>query len=286
MSINSFLDRVIPAVVGYATGGATGAVTATVRVEKEKSDERKQKQRINAQNQKLAEEQNRMSEFFGSNQDLSTVQAPRAGMTTANAGFGAGFGNFLTDVGRNIINPVSGIINAFRTPQNNQQPAITTIGGGGAQESQGSGSLQAGLGGLVPAFNTARNFLTSPGGQIATGIGASLGLSMLGGDSRPMRYPTKQVRIVKAVYNQTGRDLMMTSQILGIDPQNVSQMIMQKLPAPNPAPTASAIKKTRSTIRKLDRMCNLRDEIAKSAKTTTRRRAPMRRASTTTLIKN
>jgi hypothetical protein len=109
---------------------------------------------------------------------------------------------------------------------------------------------------------------------------------MLGGDSRPMRYPTKQVRIVKSVYNQTGRDLMMTSQILGIDPQNVSQMIMQKLPAPNPAPTASAIKKTRSTIRKLDRMCNLRDEIAKSAKTTTRRRAPMRRASTTTLIKN
>lgn len=286
MSINSFLDRVIPAVVGYATGGATGAVTATVRVEKEKSDERKQKQRINAQNQKLAEEQNRMSEFFGSNQDLSTVQAPRAGMTTANAGFGAGFGNFLTDVGRNIINPVSGIINAFRTPQNRQQPAITTIGGGGAQESQGSGSLQAGLGALVPAFNTARNFLTSPGGQIATGIGASLGLSMLGGDSRPMRYPTKQVRIVKSVYNQTGRDLMMTSQILGIDPQNVSQMIMQKLPAPNPAPTASAIKKTRSTIRKLDRMCNLRDEIAKSAKTTTRRRAPMRRASTTTLIKN
>ena len=101
-----------------------------------------------------------------------------------------------------------------------------------------------------------------------------------------MRYPTKQVRIVKAVYNQTGRNLVQTAEILGLDVQNVSQMIMQKLPAPNPAPTAAAIKKTRSTIRKLDRMCNLRDEIAKSAKTTTRRRAPMRRASTTTLIKN
>ena len=228
----------VATVAPFVPGGQAVAAVASAKVAMDRKAAQKYQEELQKQKRKQ-----QMAEIFGSSGNLSSIQAPQAGFTTQNAGFGAGFGTFLGDVGRNIVSPISNIIGAFRTPQNAQQPAITTIGGG-------------------------------------------LGLSMLGGDARPMRYPTKQVRLVKAVYNQTGRNLMQTSEILGIDPQNVSQMIMQKLPAPNPAPTASAIRKTRSTIRKLDRMCNLRDEIAKSAKTTTRRRAPMRRASTTTLIKN
>jgi len=272
---------VVATVAPFIPGGQAVAVLASAKVAQDQKSAVRYQQAL--QNERRKQQ---MAEIFGSGGNLSSVQAPQAGFTTQNAGFGAGFGTFLGDVGRNIVSPISNIIGAFRTPQNRQQPAITTIGGSGAQESQGSGSIQAGLGGFAgQALQQAGRFLRTPGGQVATGLGG-LGLSMLGGDARPMRYPTKQVRLVKAVYNQTGRNLMQTSEILGIDPQNVSQMIMQKLPAPNPAPTASAIRKTRSTIRKLDRMCNLRDEIAKSAKTTTRRRAPMRRASTTTLIKN
>jgi len=272
---------VVATVAPFIPGGQVVAAVASAKVAADRKAAIKYQQAIQENRRKQ-----QMAEIFGSGGNLSSVQAPQAGFTTQNAGFGAGFGTFLGDVGRNIVNPISNIIGAFRTPQNKQQPAITTIGGGGAQESQGSGSLQAGMGGLAgQVLSQAGRFLRTPGGQVATGLGG-LGLSMLGGDARPMKYPTKQVRLVKAVYNQTGRNLMQTSEILGIDPQNVSQMIMQKLPAPNPAPTASAIRKTRSTIRKLDRMCNLRDEIAKSAKTTTRRRSPMRRASTTTLIKN
>lgn len=272
---------VVATVAPFIPGGQAVAAVASAKVASDRKAAIKYQQAIQEGRRKQ-----QMAEIFGSGGNLSSVQAPQAGFTTQNAGFGAGFGTFLGDVGRNIVSPISNIIGAFRTPQNRQQPAITTIGGGGAQESQGSGSLQAGMGGLAgQVLSQAGRFLRTPGGQVATGLGG-LGLSMLGGDAKPMKYPTKQVRIVKAVYNQTGRNLMQTSEILGIDPQNVSNMIMQKLPAPNPAPTASAIRKTRSTIRKLDRMCNLRDEIAKSAKTTTRRRAPMRRASTTTLIKN
>lgn len=272
---------VVATIAPFIPGGQAVGAVATAKVAQDRIAAQKYQQALADEKRKK-----QMAEIFGSGTNLSSIQAPQAGFTTANAGFGAGFGSFLGDVGRNIVSPISNIIGAFRTPQNSQQPAITTIGGGGAQESQGSGSVQLGLGsGVGQILSQAGRFLRTPGGQVATGIGG-LGLSMLGGDARPMRYPTKQVRLVKAVYNQTGRNLMQTSEILGIDPQNVSQMIMQKLPAPNPAPTASAIRKTRSTIRKLDRMCNLRDEIAKSAKTTTRRRAPMRRASTTTLIKN
>jgi len=272
---------VVATVAPFVPGGQAVAAVASAKVAADRRAAVKYQQALQEQQRKQ-----QMAEIFGSGGNLSSIQAPSAGFTTQNAGFGAGFGSFLGDVGRNIVNPISNIIGSFRTAQNRQQPAVTTIGGGGAQESQGSGSLQAGLGGLAgQALQQAGRFLRTPTGQIGTAIGG-LGLSMLGGDARPMRYPTKQVRLVKAVYNQTGRNLMQTSEILGIDVQNVSQMIMQKLPAPNPAPTASAIRKTRSTIRKLDRMCNLRDEIAKSAKTTTRRRSPMRRASTTTLIKN
>jgi hypothetical protein len=283
--LSNFIKKAAPVVAAVAPGTPIGTAAAVVSYGQAQQDANYQRKLQEQQIEKQRKQQ--MAEIFGSGQNLNRIQAPTGGMSTANAGFGAGFGSFLGDVGRNIVNPISNIIGAFRTPSNNQQPAVTTIGGSGASETSSSGTIDAGFGSLIPGvISGARNFLTSPGGQIATGVGASLGLSLLGGSSGSMRYPTKQVRIVKAVYNQTGRDLMQTSNILGIDPQNVSQMIMQKLPAPNPAPTASAIKKTRSTIRKLDRMCNLRDEIAKSAKTTTRRRAPMRRATSTTLIKN
>ena len=282
---DKLVDIVVPATIGFATGGPAGAFAGAVAGSEQERAKRKYK-RQQEQQIKLQREY-QMAEIFGSGGNLTSVQAPQAGFTTQNSGFGAGFGSFIGDVGRNILSPISNIIGAFRTPQNRQQPAITTIGGGGAQETSGSGSVDASLFGPASSLiSTAGKFFKSPAGQIITGAGGlALGGGLLG-DSRPMKYPTKQVRIVKAVYNQSGRNLPLTAEILGLDIQNVSQMIMQKLPAPNPAPTASAIRKTRSTIRKLDRMCNLRDEIAKSAKTTTRRRAPMRRASTTTLIKN
>ena len=282
----SWFSSIVEDVAPYVAAVAPGTVVGEAARAKAIYDQREAAAVAKRRNQDIAKENARMAEIFGSGQNLSSVQAPSAGMTTQNAGFGSSFGTFLGDVGRNIINPISQVYSSFRTPQNNQQPAITTIGGGGAQESQGSGSIQAGMGGLAGSLlSQAGRFLRTPGGQVATGLGG-IGLSMLGGDSRPMKYPTKQVRIVKAVYRQSGNNLMLTSEILGIDPQNVSQMITQKLPAANPAPTASAIKKTRSTIRKLDRMCNLRDEIAKSAKSPARRRSPVRRASSTTLIKN
>jgi hypothetical protein len=173
-------------------------------------------------------------------------------------------------------------------------PAMTTTGNIGAQETTDSGTITINTGGgqtteagsglinlLNPLLKTIRN---NPLTSIGVG-GSALSLLPSMGQSRKQRFRTKDVRIARSVYNLMGRDLMQASQILQIEPGQLSAMLLQKLPSPNPAPTAAALRKTKSTIRKLDRMCNLRDEIAKHAKTTTRRRTPMKRA-TTTLISN
>ena len=48
-----------------------------------------------------------------------------------------------------------------------QQPAITTVTNVGAQESQGSGSIQAGMGVALPSIiGGARSLLKSPLGQL------------------------------------------------------------------------------------------------------------------------
>ena len=197
-----------------------------------------------------------------------------------------------------LANPINtlGFITGRDQALINTGPATTTTGNLGAQETTDSGTItintnpagtttdaNALVGLLNPLLKGIKNNPLTSIGLGGSAIGA---VSSLVGNGSKQRFRTKDVRIARSVYNLMNRDLVAAANILQIDVGQLSAMLLQKLPAPNPAPTAAALKKTRSTIRKLDRMCNLRDEIAKHAKTTTRRRSPMRRASTTTLSKN
>lgn len=286
MGLSSIISRVVPAVVGYATGGPIGATRAVVATEAQKSAEARAKRNFNREQDRIKTEEQRMSEIFGSG-NITSVQAPMAGRTTANAGFGAGFGSFLQDVGRNIVSPIasiySGIRGFSRTPSTIQQPALTTIGAGGAQESQGSGSIQAGMGGLAgQAFGVASRFLRSPGGSLATGVGAGALTSLLGPDGRPMRITRKMRSQLRSLLNQTNNNYALVGDFLGLDENQMLEILSKRFRNDGPVVTKAALRKTKQTVRRLKSMCDMYDSLRPTA---TRRRSPMKRTSTT-LIKN
>jgi hypothetical protein len=181
-----------------------------------------------------------------------------------------------------------------------QQPAQAVGQAARASETAQSGSLtlnvgtpmqtqQAGFGAFLPQLiGGARALIKSPVAQAIGlgGAGAIVG-SLGNGQVSKMKFRTKDVRLARSVYNATDKNLQVAAQILRVDPFTLSQMLMQKLPERSVVPTTAAIRKTRKTVRQLERMCNLRDDIAKMAKTTTRRRTTARKTGmSTTLIKN
>ena len=169
---------------GFATGGPVGAVVGLTSA----AEAQNAAENIKKQNEQIAKENQKMAEIFGTSQGLTSIQAPMAGRTTQNAGFGAGFGTFLTDVGRNIVSPFAGLatqLAPFFGKSVQQQPAVTTTRSYGGQETQGSGSIQAGLPSvLAPGISAVGRFLKTPtGGAIGTGL-LGLGASMLA-DGQP-----------------------------------------------------------------------------------------------------
>jgi hypothetical protein len=245
-------------------------------------------QRNLAIDQQKAQERRAM-EIFGTQQGINRIQAPITSTTTATAGFGSGFGQFLGDVGRNIISPFAGIatqLAPFFGRSEVQQPAVSTIRRGGAQESQQSGSQEAfiGGGGIAPLLNIGRQFLRSPVGQIGTGTAVGGLVGALGGTSQPsMRITRKMKSQARMVLNMTGGNLSAAADILGIDENTLVFILLKRFRNDGPVVTKAALRKTKQTVRRLKSMCDMYDDLKPRA--TARRRAPMRR-STTTLIKN
>ena len=191
MGLRSLVTRVLPVAVAAVTGGPAAAFTTAVATEQQKSAERKQKQQINARNQAIRQENAKMSEIFGTG-NFSSIQQPMSGsrITTSNAGFGSGFGSFLSDVGSNIVSPLSNIfsqVRPFISQQSIGQPALPTRSNLGGQESQESGVTSAFVGGIPNVLGQAARFLRTPTGQIGTGLIGGLGASMLSGGNGGMR---------------------------------------------------------------------------------------------------
>lgn len=282
--LSSIVKKAAPIVAAVSPEPYSKAIATGLTVQYARQDASYQR--------KLAEQQQEQQrkkamEIFNSG-NLSTLQRPIPG-TTANAGFGAGFGQFLTDVGRNIVSPFTGLATSlapFFGRSEIQQPAITTTRRIGAQESQTSGSQEAfiGGGGIAPIINLGRQFLKSPVGQIGTGtgLGALVG-GLSGGAPSGMRITRKMKSQARTVLNMVNGDLSAAAGILGIDESMLVQVLLKRFRNDGPVVTKAALRKTKQTVRRLKSMCDMYDDLRPRAKTT--RRAPMRRA-TTTLIKN
>lgn len=290
MSIGSFISRAIPVAIGFATGGPVGAVSTAVAVEKSKTQERKIKRQIDQQRQqeqKIIKELNMMgSGEFGT--PGLTFQAPKP----QQAGFFTQLGNVASSVGSTLLtgletalpNIITQKVLGTRPINVGQQPALTTVTNVGAQESQGSGSIQAGAGSLLaPVISGARNLLKTPQGQLALGGGGALLGTMFGGEGKQMRITRKMKSQARMVLNMTGGNLSATADMLGIDENTLVMILLKRFRNDGPVVTKSALRKTKQTIRRLHSM---QDVLKSITPTATRRRSPMKRASTTTLIKN
>lgn len=287
--LSNLIKKAAPIVATVAPFTPVGTAAAVVTVAQQQQDANYRR--------KLAEEQRRKQEmeFFGNTRSsIPTIQANLAATTpvVSTASSGGSFldtvrgglrevGGFVSDVFSSGIPQLFGVT---RPPSVAQQPAFTTVTNVGAQESQGSGSIQAGAGQLLaPVLQGARNLLKTPGGQLAFGTGTGLALGGFGGQQPSMRITRKMKSQARMVLNMTGGNLQAAADILGIDQNTLVMILLKRFRNDGPVVTKAALRKTKQTIRRLH---NMQDVLKSITPTATRRRTPMKRATTTTLIKN
>lgn len=280
-------DVVKGAATGFITSGGNpaGAFSGGIQgAETSRAETRLENQKRAYQN--YLQEQNQM--FIPSDISQGSTISQRQLGTTANSGFGSGFGQFLTDVGQNIVSPFANLATTIAPffGKNVSQPATDTKSKIGGQETQTSGTKDAFMGGagISALLGAGRSLLRSPFGQLVTGTGAGLiGGSMLDGQPKQMRITRKMKNQARMVLNMTGGNLQAASDILGIDQNTLIFVLLKRFRNDGPVVTKAALRKTKQTVRRLKSMCDMYDDLRPRARAT--RRMPVRR-STTTLIKN
>lgn len=249
------------------------------------TEKRKVKEEIQQQQQQV----NNM-EIFGRSGGVPNIPIYTPPVSTANSGgFFGGVSDFFKGAG-DVISSAFGsgipqLLGVARPQGVTQQPAVTSVTNIGAQESQGSGTIQAGFGSALPSLvSGARSLLKTPLGQTAFGTAVGGGLALLGQDGKQMRVTRKMKAQARQLLNMTGGNLAMTADFLNISEQQLVMILLKRFRNDGPVVTKAALRKTKSTVRKLKSMCDMYDDLRPAA----RRRTPMRRASrsSTTLIKN
>ena len=288
--LSSLAKKAAPIVATVAPGTPIG-VAATVASNVYAKQDADYQRKLAEDNFRKAQEMEQFGNF-----GTSSFRDPYASQLVVNQGTQAPSSNFFGTV-RSGLREVGGFVSdvfssgipqlfGVNRPRGvGQQPAITTVTNVGAQESQGSGSVQAGAGSLLaPVLSGARNLLKTPQGQLALGGGGALLGSMFGGEQKSMRITRKMKSQARMVLNMTGGNLSATADMLGIDQNTLIMILLKRFRNDGPVVTKAALRKTKQTIRRLHSMQDVLKSITPTA--TMRRRAPMKRATTTTLIKN
>ena len=293
MGLSSIVSRIVPAAVGFATGGPVGAFTATVATEQAKTEQKKLKQ----QQQALEQEFSGMADFSDFATSRGSVVVPDYrpnNMVNKAGGFFSGVTDFFSGAG-DAVKSIFGsgipqLLGVGRPRNVAQQPAITTVTNVGAQESQGSGSIQAGFGSLVPSLvSGARSLVQSPLGQIGIGTAVGGALSLIDSGGRQIRITRKTKRLAQQAYQLSMGDLSSATQLfaqlsgIGVNEMQFVQILTKRFRNDGAVITKAALRKTKSTLRKMKNMCDMYDSVRKAP--ARRRASPMKRA-TTTLIKN
>jgi len=278
---------VVATVAPFVPGGQAIAIAASAKVAADQRAAAKYQQGL--QQQRIENQMAIGLDAFGGQGRPIGITPP----TAAQPGFFDRLGGIASNIGNTLLtgfeNAIPSVINrqVFGTrPQSAAQgPAITTTSNVGAQESQGSGTIQAGFGGALPAIlGGARSLLKSPMGQLALGGGTALAFSGMGSQPAGMRITRKMKSQARMIVNMVGGDLSAAAGILGIDENTLVMILLKRFRNDGPVVTKAALRKTKSTIRKLHNMQDVLKSITPTA--AGRRRAPMKRATTTTLIKN
>ena len=286
MGIESFVSRVIPAAVGFATGGPVAAFTSFAAADKAR-DQQKKIRMAQADYEAEMKARSQMDPYLQSYTGGTSVPTIRQAPTTSNAGFGSSFGTFLGDVGRNILGPIGNIFSSpaltpFISAQSRGQPAQPSQGGQMGQESARSGTQEAFVGGLPNILGQASRLLRTPMGQVGVGGAIGLGSSLLAPSSSGVRITRKMKSQYRSVLNLAGGNYQMAADMIGVSDDFFIAVMLKRFRNDGPVVTKAALRKTKTTVRRLKSMCDMYDSLRPSA---TRRKSPMKRASTT-LISN
>ena len=291
MSISSIVSRIIPAATAYVTSGfnPVAAAAAVASTEAAKREQKRQRRRAAEQ---AAEFERNLNMAFGDPNAPGAFPTMRPdnlgqpGFFERLGGIASRTGNtLLTGLESAIPSVINRAIFGSRTSQASQNPAITTITNVGAQESQGSGSIQAGMGSLLPSvISGARSLLKSPLGQLTIGTGVGSALSMVGPDGKTMRITRKMKSQARMVLNLAQGNISVAADILNISEEMLITILLKRFRNDGPVVTKAALRKTKTTIRRLHNMQDVLKSITPTA--AGRRRAPTKRGMTTTLIKN
>ena len=278
---------VVATVAPFVPGGQAVAIAASAKVAAD------QKAAVKYQ-QALQQERINRQMAIGDPMFPGAFPTPRPqNLVASQPGFFDRLGGIASNVGNTLLSglesAVPSVINravfGSRPQSASQGPALTTVTNVGAQESQGSGTIQAGAGALLPTIlGGARSLLKTPAGQLALGGGTALAFSGMGSQPSGMRITRKMKSQARMILNMVGGDLSAASGILGIDEQTLVMILLKRFRNDGPVVTKAALRKTKSTIRKLHSMQDVLKSITPTA--TGRRKAPMKRAMSTTLIKN
>jgi len=170
------------------------------------------------------------------------------------------------------VNPVS---------QTSAIPQQAFIGGFGVP-----GLISQGVGAATRA-------LTRPGvGGLVTGLGAGAVVDFFidqFGQQRKLVITRKMQRDVKKLFMMSGGNFNMTSELYrmatgrSITPEQVVKIITKTFKNQGPYVTKAAVRKTRSTIRKMETLCDLKDRLCPPKPA--RRRAPARKSTMITQVK-
>lgn len=283
--LSNLIKKAAPVVAAVAPGTPIGTAAQVVTVAQQQQERKYQKKlAIDAQ----ARQQKEMNNMLLPQQrgDFSDFGTGATRMSQpVRAGFGSSFGTFLGDVGSNILGPLSGLfsqVRPFISQQSQGQPALPTRSNLGGQESQSSGVTEGFVGGIPNVLGQAARFLRTPGGQIGTGLIGGIGASMLSGGNGGMRITRKMKSQYRAVLNLAQGDYDQAAAMIGVSTDQFIMVLLKRFRNDGPVVTKAALRKTKTTVRRLKSMCDMYDSLRPTA---TRRKAPMRRASTT-LISN
>ena len=283
--LSNLIKKAAPIVATVAPGTPIGTAAAAVTYAQAKQEESYQRKLAEQRRQAEQRKVNAM-EFdirgTGLRQGIDYYGMPQK---QTQAGFGSSFGSFLSDVGSNIVSPISNLfsqVRPFISQQSAGQPALPTRSNLGGQESQESGVTSAFVGGIPNILGQAAKFLRTPTGQIGTGLVGGIGAGMLSGGNGGMRITRKMKSQYRAVLNLAQGDYDQAAAMIGVSTDMFIAVLLKRFRNDGPVVTKAALRKTKTTVRRLKSMCDMYDSLRPTA---TRRKAPMRRASTT-LISN
>lgn len=155
-------------------------------------------------------------------------------------------------------------------------------------------TTQAGFGTLAPFISQAGRFLTSKSGQIATGVGTAVGLGstqFMASDSRmkpvltqSRRNKSKVRQLVNFMGIEGTANFLSQSMNVNVSPNDVVALLLRTFRNDGAYITKAQVRNLRRTTNRFKSLEKQVKEATSMSRTT--RRAPVRRASSTTLIKN